>query len=258
MKNVTAHFLMAAVSFGFLACQTYGGVVTYVATDLGAGPNDPRPNSNAMAATFDAAAASIGSVSTINFESAPLGSFTALTVAPGVSIDGTDVNNNNQSIRNTSNFPIAPSLDGFNTTAGGSQFVELMGGNLVFTFAHPTQFFGVYLTGVQTFFFPDSITFNDGTNQTILVPGEGTSNFVGEVAFIGFTDAGKLISSVTINAGIPGNPNAGFDDIGADDVRFQSAVPEPSSLSLAGTAVFAALGLYARRRRLRRSLSTCY
>ena len=146
-----------------------------------------------------------------------------------MSINGTDVNDNNQTIRNTSNSPSIPSLDGFNTTPGGSYFVEMMGGNLVFTFAQPTQFFGVFLTGVQTVFFADSITFNDGTNQTILVPGSGTSSSVGEVAFIGFTDAGKSITSVTINAGVPGNPNAGFDDIGADDVSFQS-VPEPSGL----------------------------
>jgi hypothetical protein len=151
MKNATTLLLMAVISFGSSASHTYGGVVTYIATDLGAGPNDPRLNSDAMASMFDAAAAAVGPVSTINFESAPLGSFSNLTVAPGVSINGADVNNNNQTIRNTSGFPANPSLDGFNATTGGSQFVELMGGDLVFTFAHPTQFFGVYLTGVQTF-----------------------------------------------------------------------------------------------------------
>jgi hypothetical protein len=229
MGRTTRHFVMVFVGLGLTASQAYAGLVTYVATDLGAGPSSPRPNSDAMAATFDAAAAALGSVSIITFESAPLGSFNNLTVAPGVTINGTDVNANNQTIRNTSNFPSAPSLDGFNTTAGGSQFVEMMGGNLVFSFAQPTQFFGAYLTGVQTNFFTDSITFNDGTSQTITIPGSGTSPSVGEVVFAGFTDAGKLISSVTINAGIPGNPSAGFDDIGVDDVRFQ-AVPEPSGI----------------------------
>ena len=229
MRKATMHFLMACVGLGLMAGQAPAGVVTYIGTDLGAGPGSPIPNSDAAAANFNAAAAALGSVSLITFESAPLGSFSNLTVAPGVSINGTDVNDNNQTIRNTSNSPSIPSLDGFNTTPGGSYFVEMMGGNLVFTFAQPTQFFGVFLTGVQTVFFADSITFNDGTNQTILVPGSGTSSSVGEVAFIGFTDAGKSITSVTINAGVPGNPNAGFDDIGADDVSFQS-VPEPSGL----------------------------
>jgi hypothetical protein len=235
------------VGLGLFTSQANAGVVTYIGTDLGAGPSDPRPNSDAAAANFDAAAAALGSVSTISFESAPLGSFQNLTVAPGVSINGTDVNDTNQTIRNSTNFPPNPSLDGFNTTSGGSQFVEMMGGNLVFTFAQPTQFFGVYLTGVQTNFFADTITFNDGTSQTITVPGTGTTSSIGEVAFIGFTDAGKSITSVTINAGVPGNASAGFDDIGADDVRFQ-AVPEPSSLALGCTAVLAALALLSRRR----------
>ena len=243
MRRMMRHFAAAFVGVGLMASLTNAAVVTFLATDLGAGPSSPRPNSDAEAAIFTAAAAAVGTVSTINFESAPLGSFHNLTVASGVTINGTDVNSSDQTIRNTSNFPSAPSLDGFNTTAGGSNFVEMMGGNLIFSFARPTQFFAAYLTGVQTNFFTDTITFNDGTSQTITVPGSGTSSSVGEVAFVGFTDAGKLISSVTVNAGIPGNAGAGFDDIGVDDVRFQSqAVPEPSSLAMCGIAVAAALG----------------
>ena len=53
---------------------------------------------------------------------------------------------------------------------------------------------------------------------------------------------------LTINAGIPGDPLVAWDAVGVDDVRFQSAVPEPSSLALTGIAVLAGLGLYARRR----------
>jgi hypothetical protein len=189
--------------------------------------------SSAAAANFDTAAAALGIVGLITFESAPLGSYTTLTVAPGVSISGTDVNGANQSILNVSDFPPAPSLDGFNTTPGGSKWAEMVGGTLTFTFANPTQFFGAYFSGVQTYFFSDVIQFSDGTSQTVSIPGAGTSGSVGALDFVGFTDAGKSIASITINTG---NHAAGWDDIGLDDVRYQATTPEP------GYTVLMALG----------------
>ncbi len=254
MARIIPRLALAALLLGPLAAPASAALVTFAGADLGAGPGAAHPTSSAAAASFDAAAATIGSASVITFESAPLGSFHNLTVAPSVSITGADVNNADQTIRNTSNFPPAPSLDGFNTTSGGANFVEMIGGNLVFTFAQPTQFFGAYLTGVQTAFFADTVTFNDGTTESIAVPGSGTSSSIGEVAFVGFTDAGRSITSITINAGIPGNPNAGYDAIGVDDVRYQVAssvaVPEPASITLCGMA--ALLGWAAARvRRVR-------
>jgi hypothetical protein len=55
------------------------------------------------------------------------------------------------------------------------------------------------------------------------------------LAFVGFTDAGRSITSVTINAGT----NA-WDAIGVDDVQYQSAntVPEPASIALLLTGCF--------------------
>lgn len=247
MRRMMSRCAMAFVALGLMANPSSANIVIFTGTDLGAGPGDPHPNSDAAAANFDAAAAALGAVSTITFESAPVGSFHDLTVAPGVSITGTDVNNNDQVISNAPNASL-PSLFGFNTTPGGTNYVNMSGGNLVFTFAQPTQFFGAYLTGVQTNFFSDSITFSDGTSQTITVPGTGTSSSIGEVAFVGFTDAGKSITSITVNAGVPGDAGAGFDDIGVDDVRYQVAVPEPSSLALcvAGASVMGYL--WGRRR----------
>jgi len=206
--------------------------------------SSPTPAANAAAASFDAAASSIGTEGIITFEGDPLGSFSHLTVAPGVTINGTDLNGNNQTIRNTSNSPAFPTLDGFNTTSGGSYFVEIEAGTLTFSFATPTEFFGAYFTGIQTAFFADNITFSDGTTETIDVPGTGTSDSVGAVSFLGFTDPGKLITSVTINAG---NVNTGADYIGVDDVRYQvpgvPGVPEPTStaLLLVGCAFILAL-----------------
>jgi hypothetical protein len=220
----------------FSGVYASASLITFTGQDNVATTTSAHPNSAAAAASFATAAAGIGTVSNINFESAPIGSFSSLTAATGVTVTGTDTNGNNQSIRNTSNFPVAPTLDGFNTTSGGANFVEEQGGTVTFTFATPTQFFGAYLSGIQTNFFTDTVTFSDGTSQSINIPGAGTTSSIGALDFVGFTDAGKSISSITINAG---SNAAGFDDIGIDDVSYQgpavstnSAVPEPDSIAL--------------------------
>ncbi len=218
------------LGFGLMTGWAHAGLTTFVGEDLQPTANPgAHPNADAAAAAFRSAALAVGPVGTITFDSSPVGAFSSLTVAPGVTMTGTDYHGNNQTIRNTTNFPSYPSVDGSNTTPGGSQFVEMIGGTLTFTFAAPTQFFGAYLTGVQTDFYQDKITFNDGTSQTISLTGAGTSSSVGEIAFIGFVDPGKSISSITITA----SDNNGADAIGVDDVSFQpGAVPEPSSLIL--------------------------
>jgi hypothetical protein len=231
----------------FSGVYASASVITFIGQDNVATTTSAHPTSAAAAASFATAAAGIGTVSTITFESAPIGSFSSLTVAPGVTLTGTDTNGNNQSIRNTSNFPIAPTLDGFNTTPGGANFVEEQGGTVTFTFATPTQFFGAYFSGIQTNFFSDVVTFSDGTSESISIPGAGTTSSIGALDFVGFTDAGESISSITINTG---SNAAGFDDIGIDDVSYQSAansaVPEPDSIALMLTGC---LGLAAGIRR---------
>jgi hypothetical protein len=241
----------AAALLCVLTCSVvsaFASPVPFVGEDIMPTTTSAHPLSAAAAASFAAAAAGIGTVSTITFESAPLGSFSSLTVAPGVTLTGTDTNGANQTIRDTSNFPSGPTLDGYNTTPGGANFLEVQGGTVTFTFATPTQFFGAYLSGVQNFF-TDVVTFSDGTSESINLPETGTSGSIGALDFVGFTDAGKSISSITINAG---SNAAGFDDIGVDDVSYQSAavtnsaVPEPGSIALMLTG---GLGLAAALRR---------
>ncbi len=245
-KLITAGLLGLLITVFPVSAST----ITYAGADLGVLPSSPSgPVSTAAAASFDAAASLLGTESIITFESAPVGAFSTLTVAPGVTVTGTSFSGADQSINDTFDASF-PSLDGYNTTPSGANFVEEMGGTVTFNFATPTQFFGAYLSGVQDFV-QDTYTFSDGTSQTIDVPEAGTSPSVGELVFVGFTDAGKSISSVTINAG-----TTGFDDIGIDDVRYQSAAtaatPEPSSaLSLLTGLV--ALSLWFRRRRAARA-----
>ena len=190
--------------------------------DSGANSTDPRPNSIATAASFDAAAAAIGSVNLINFESSPVGAFSSLTPVSGVTVTGSDFFSGNQTIRNSpSGSP--DRLYGYNTTAGGSKFLSLLGGTATFTFLDPINAFGAYFTGVQLT--GETITFNDGSSKTVAIPNPGGSG----IEFVGFTDAGKFISSVTITAT--------GDIIGVDDVRFgrqapSANTPEGSSLAM--------------------------
>jgi hypothetical protein len=120
-----------------------------------------------------------------------------------------------------------------------------MGGYATFSFATPIDAFGVYLSGVQLYFYQDTVTFSDGTSQTIDVP--GLTDGTGSVDFVGFTDPGKSISSVTITAGADGYG----DYIGIDDVSYNlpgTVTPEPGSVVLMLTGCLA-LGLLVWKRR---------
>lgn len=200
--------------------------------DIMATTSSPHPLSAAAAAAFDAAVLGLGGGTTVTFEGAPLGSFSSLADAFGNTVSGADYLGNNQTVRNTSNFPAGPTLDGYNTTSGGAKFIEVQGGTLTFTFVSPVYAFGAYFSGVQNFF-NTTVSFNDGSSQSFVIPNAGTSSSVGALTFFGFTDVGASISGITINAG---NAQTGADFLGVDDVRFATkatgAVPEPGTWAM--------------------------
>ncbi len=210
--------------------QTNAALIVYSGSDA-AGSADPRPNADAAAAAYSSAAAALGPTSLIDFESAPVGSFHNYGVAPGVSINGIDSFSSDQTIANAP-FSTPDELFGYNTTLGGTQFALVDGGNLVFSFSPAIQSFGAYLSGIQNSI--ETITFSDGSPQTVAIPLPSPTN--GGVAFVGFTDAGMQISSVTIN--VLG------DIVALDDVVFgtAAAVPEPAALTLFATAIAALAG----------------
>ena len=222
-----------------MALNANAAIITFIGGDTGANDNNPFPNSIATAASFDSSASHIGAVKLINFESTPIGAFSTLTVAPGVTLAGAEFDNSNQQIVNGPvGFP--DSEFGYNTTPGGSNFASVYGGTLTFEFVIPIDAFGVFISGVQRPSIASTITFSDGLSQSLGIPYLGP--VVGGVEFIGFTDYGQKISSITINAPI--------DIVGSDDVRYVNAsadpVPEPSTISLIGAGL-AGLSLVRRR-----------
>lgn len=242
--------LVACLTVLAAAGPSRADIVIFSGSDPGVGPGGARPNSDAAAAAFDAAAAALGAVNVITFESAPLGNFASLGVAPGVTamLSGTDTDVN-PGVTNVA----GDTTLGYNTTAGGGRFVRVVPifnigtASLEFVFATPVQAFGAYITGLGTANGNLQFRFNDGANQSLAVG--GSSN--GGVRFFGFTDAGTSISSVRLElSGVSGTR----DIFGVDDVRFvgagTQAVPEPGTLSLC-VAMAACLSGYGLRRRLR-------
>lgn len=243
--QIPAQYILASASVMLALSSARAGILVYSASDPGASSSDARPNSAAKATEFEAAAASLGAVSLVTFESASLGSFSSLVIAPGVTLSGTDRLGGDQTIRNIPDGAgESDAIYGYNTTLGGSRFAYMRGGTLTFSFNSGVQAFGANISGIQ--FSGETITFSDGTQQSVDIP--GLTFLAGGIAFVGFTDAGKSIASITIHATGTGGP----DFLGIDDVRYVASsptpVPEPSTLASAGISVLAGLSIWIRRR----------
>jgi hypothetical protein len=226
MKASSAIFgaaLTAVAVIGIVAAPAKAALTTFSAFDDGqAAPIGP--NSAAEQALFLAAA---GAVNEITFET---------PVPSGVTISGGSI---------ATGTLCTFALCGGNTTPGGSFYLSLDGSSATFNFATPISEFGAYFTGLQL---ANSLTFDDGAPQSVAMPFDFSN---GGMAFVGFTDPGASITSVTVSVS--------GDIIGVDDVFYSgrtSTIPEPSTwaMMLAG---FAGLGLtgYRRAKRGRAALA---
>ncbi|MCC6611493.1 MAG: PEP-CTERM sorting domain-containing protein [Burkholderiales bacterium] len=225
------------LALGFVGANA--AIVSYQAGDPGTSLGSATPNSDAAAASFDAAAGALGSINLINFESAPLGTFSSLLIAPGVTASGLGYTGAaTHSIRAGDR---CGSVCGFNTTSAGRLYLDVDANFITLSFATPISAFGVYITGLQLE--GETVNFNDGTSQTLTL-----TNFGSGAQFFGFTDAGNLISSIVIDTRNPSNTLGDF--IGLDDIRYvtasTSSVPEPGTLALLGLGL---AGFAASRRR---------
>src|SRR5271157_5173971 len=94
----TKSAILAMVAFALVTTQAHAGLTLFTGSDDGSGSLATAPNSVAAAASFDAAAAALGTENTITFESSPLGLFSSLALASGVTLTGANVNSNDQSM----------------------------------------------------------------------------------------------------------------------------------------------------------------
>lgn len=176
------------------------------------------PSQLATAAEFDSAASTVGTNNLINFETVTLGIFSSLSVAPGVIAILS--NNEGGRISSEQNVPY-----GYNTTIGGSQFLQfrptfgVSTASLEFNFIEPIQGFGAYITGLGTAAGNLNVIFNDGTTQQLVITG---SPF-GSSQFWGFLAPGAMISKISLS--LSGVTSLSRDIFGLDDVRYISACP---------------------------------
>ncbi len=192
-------YMTLASGLGLMAASAQAAIVVYSGYDEGAAA--PGANTNAAESAFLAAT---GSLDIIDFESA---------LPSGVTVTG-------GTVRSTP--PGAPQFWGSNVTPGGSFYLDFRG-DVTFGFDAPIDSFGLVMGGLQG---PNTISWVNslGSQQVSVVNNGGGSGF----AFLGFTDAGEMISSITVSS--PGD----FD--GLDDVRFGRigipAVPEPATWAM--------------------------
>ncbi len=242
-----------ALLASLLGAQVAPATVIFAAGDVGVGPTDPRPNSDAEAASFDAAASALGSLNLVTLEDQPLGYFSSATLAPGVTATFINADPTLAGINNA----LGSATTGFNTTAGGSQSLTVVppassavtSVTLRFLFDQPIQAGGLYLTGLEGGLGALTAFFDDGTS----VPFEGQAT--GGAQFFGFTSPGSAFSMIDLVLSNPDGFEQRRDRFAVDDLRFVLAaqpVPEPSTFVLLGTAA-TCWGVFAFRRRRRRT-----
>lgn len=151
--------------------------------------------------------------------------------------------------------PITPSNEAlslastgvFNTTSGGSKFIDASG-NVTITFTEAVAGFGLYLTDLGDFS-------NSLITATLRIAGGGTAQvdvksdgLNADLLFFGvYDDSSAAYSSITFNTNSLGDV-FGMDDFVAVVRPVDQRIPEPGTLSMLAIGL---LGLGALRRRLR-------
>lgn len=212
--------IVLVVTLGSACAVANAAPITYLGADDQVSSVNDMVNAASAKADFLGVA---GSLNTFGFES-PIPS--GLMITGGATVNSS-----------------CGSVCGFNTTNGGSNWHQVSGGRVTFTFVDPLDAFGFFVNGLQTdLVSQQTITYTDGdgAQQVINFP----SAINGGGAFVGFIDFGSQISSVTFDAT---GDILGFDDLmfgrSERDPNDPNDVPAPSVLFLLVAGIFAARSL---------------
>ncbi|MEO7318944.1 MAG: PEP-CTERM sorting domain-containing protein [Chthoniobacteraceae bacterium] len=215
--------------------QAVATPIAFTASDVGALSLAGMPNSVAESNAWNGTAGALGTIGLVDFEQQPYppSQQTSLVIAPGVTLSSS------MSVFTISNSTSNQFVYAFNTTPSGGFYAGLRAVSqfpfelpvYTFTFDFPIQAFGLYITGRGQGGglapFPPDLTFEDPAFERILLP--FSNGVAGQ--FVGFTDEGACISSVSITPGSSSFPNLA-DSFAFDDVRWVRCVPEASASSL--------------------------
>ena len=162
----------------------------------------------------------------MNFEAAPLGFFTSLGVALGVTAESVECVKPEQQRHHEYSRGRDTWLQ-HNSRSPDFLFGSCRSSNsgtvtLSFAFNDPIQAWGLYITGLGTANGNLYVVYNDGTAQSHSVAGD----FTGGSLFFGFTDAGKSISAVVIELEERYRRHARYV-FGLDDMRYVADTTPP-------------------------------
>jgi len=255
--------LLAGLALGVYpagAVTLYSGVDLGNATGVGTNTTNAYNSFTSVLTGFNAVA------DTDTLESIALGEAVNIGSAAGVTItascsscDFSGTFSIKSGVQNT-----ADGQNGYNTSSGGSHFYQVAGAEvggtsqntvLTLTFSSPIQVFGVFLTDIQSSLAVTTVTFNDGSPESFVLPTSGdatgcpASCSTAGSQFFGFVTNGTVTTVTFTTVQTHAGNNSARDIFGLDDLTIGSiATPEPGTFVLLGGAL-AGLGALRLRRR---------
>jgi hypothetical protein len=251
MKRLTMTVFAPASVLGVLllaAPVASAAPITFFGEDLNPGLTVP-PGGNANLARLEFLSNLAGGVGTETFEGFALGTGAPLNISfPGSTgnITATLAGPGAYGIENNAGgggTGGAASVGRFNTTPGGSQFLEAAAGqNFTITFSSPIAAFGFFGTDIGDFSGQLTLALTQGGVVNIPIPHTvGGPN--GSLLYWGFIDQVNTYTAIAFNT-TQSVDRFGFDDMTVGDLG--QVVPEPGTLTLVGLGL---VGLCLRGRR---------
>jgi len=190
MKTISTIIAAAALLGPCIASQAYEA--TFWGEDQGNGDGNPLitswPNASGASSDFQSHLTGTGTETFEEFANGQTGPYAINFPGAGTAtLSGGDAS--------IVQDPGSESVGRFNTTPGGSKFLEI-DQNFTISFSAPVAAFGFFATDVGDFGGTLTLTFTDGTTKTVTVPAI-SSPLGGSVEFFGYIDTDDPFTKVT-------------------------------------------------------------